>query len=196
VIALTFDDGFCVPCVSRIVSTLDRTHAHATIFPNGRYGRSWDPVAGALRRLIARHQLTIGNHTFSHTDPRAESASALATDLNRNETWIERTFGVTARPFFRPPYGSYNAQTLAVAGRLGYTKVVLWSGTLADSTPHDRTYIVRAIRHWAHPGTIMLMHGNYPTTAQVLPQILRVLEQRHLKPVTLDELLRAARKGG
>lgn len=191
VIALTFDDGFCAPCVSQIVSTLERTGAHATIFPNGRYTSSWDPVAGAVRRLIARRQLTVGNHTFSHIDARQESASALEMDLNRNETWIEHTFGVTARPFFRPPYGSYNQQALSVAGSLGYTTVVLWSGTVADSTPHDRAYILSAIRYWARRGVIMLMHANYPTTARVLPEILRAVEQMHLRPVTLAELLRA-----
>jgi peptidoglycan/xylan/chitin deacetylase (PgdA/CDA1 family) len=175
--------------VARIVATLEHTGAHATIFPNGRYSTSWDPVARTVRRLIARRQLTVGNHTFSHTDPRAESASALESDLGKNEAWIEHVFGVTARPFFRPPYGSYNEQALAVAGRLGYTKVALWSGTLADSTPHDRAYILRAIDYWARPGVIMLMHGNYPTTGKVLAEILRVLARKHLRPVTLAELL-------
>jgi peptidoglycan-N-acetylglucosamine deacetylase len=189
-VALTFDDGFCARCVAGILRTLARTGAHATIFPNGTYGpTSWDRQAGTVRRLIARGQLAVGNHTFTHRDARTESAAQLADDLTRNERWIERTFGVTARPFFRPPYGSYDAAVGAVAGQLGYTDVVLWSGTLADSTRQTNAYVVHAIKYWARPGAIILAHGNYPATARSLGRLLAVLRARHLRTVTLPELL-------
>jgi peptidoglycan-N-acetylglucosamine deacetylase len=189
-VALTIDDGFCSSCVARLVRGLERTHAHATIFPNGRYSASWDPVAPAIRRLVAAGQLTIGNHTFLHTSALEESSSSLETDLTRNEDWIEHTFGVSARPFFRPPYGAYNSSTLAVAGQLGYTKVIMWSGTVADSNVRTVGYILGAIRHWAKPGAIILMHGNYPATSFALPQIVEILRQRGLRTVTLSEMLR------
>jgi peptidoglycan/xylan/chitin deacetylase (PgdA/CDA1 family) len=188
-VALTIDDGFCATCVARLVRALERTHAHATIFPNGRYSASWDPVAPAIRRLIAAGQLTIGNHTFLHMSALEESSSSLETDLTRNEDWIEHTFGVSSRPFFRPPYGAYNSSALAVAGQLGYTKVIMWSGTVADSNVRTVGYILGAIRHWAKPGAIILMHGNYPATSFALPQIVQILHQRGLRPVTLAELL-------
>jgi peptidoglycan/xylan/chitin deacetylase (PgdA/CDA1 family) len=188
-VALTIDDGFCTSCVARIVRGLIRTGAHATIFPNGTYGASWDPQAAAIRRLIAKGQIQVGNHTFLHHDALLESSAAFQTDLSRNEAWIEQTFGVTARPFFRPPYGAYNSGTLAIAGQLGYTKVIMWSGTVADSSVRSVPYILAAIKHWAHPGAIILMHGNYPATSLALPQIIRLLKARGLEPVTLRQLL-------
>lgn len=188
-IALTFDDGFCAACVARIVHTLERTGAHATIFPNGTYSNSWVPQAAIIRRLVARGQLQVGNHTFLHHDALLESRDAFQTDLSRDEAWIEKTFGVTARPFFRPPYGAYNASTLAVAGQSGFTKVINWSGTVADSSPRTIAYILAAIRHWARPGRIILMHGNYPATSFALPQILAILKSEGLTPVTLKQLL-------
>lgn len=188
-IALTFDDGFCASCVARIIRGLQSTGAHATIFPNGTYGTSWEPQAAAIRRLVATGQLQVGNHTFLHHDALLESTQALQTDLSRNEAWIERNFGVTARPFFRPPYGAYNSSTLAVAGQLGYTKVIMWSGTVADSSVRTIPYILAAIGHWAHPGAIILMHGNYPATSFALPQIVKLLKSRGLEPVTLRQLL-------
>jgi peptidoglycan/xylan/chitin deacetylase (PgdA/CDA1 family) len=33
------------------------------------------------------------------------------------------------------------------------------------------------------------MHGNYPATSLALPQILTLLQERGLRPVTLRELL-------
>lgn len=188
-VALTIDDGFCASCVARIVRALTRTGAHATIFPNGTYGTAWEPQAAAIRRLLAKGQLQVGNHTFLHHDALLESSATFQSDLSRNEVWIEKTFGVTARPFFRPPYGAYNSSTLAVAGQLGYTKVIMWSGTVADSSVRSVPYILAAIKHWAHPGAIILMHGNYPATSIALPQIVQLLKGRGLEPVTLKQLL-------
>jgi peptidoglycan-N-acetylglucosamine deacetylase len=188
-IALTFDDGDCAVCVARIIRFLVKTGTHATIFPNGRYGASWDPLAPAVRRLVAEGRLTVGNHTFLHHDALLESLAAFQSDLTQNELWIERNFRISARPFFRPPYGAYNSATLAVAGHLGYTKVIMWSGTVADSSVRTTGYILGAIRRWAKPGAIILLHGNHPATPLALPGIITILRQRGLQPVTLTQLL-------
>jgi len=195
-VALTFDDGFCAACVARIVDVLWRTGAHATFFPNGTYSSSWDPQAPRIRAMLARGQIVVGNHTFTHHDPRTESPHAFASDLARNESWIEHTFGVSGRPWFRPPYGAYDGATLGVAGQQGYTRVVLWSGTLADSSPQTIPYLLKATRDWGHPGIIILAHGNYPNTGRALPRILDILRARHLRLVTVAELLGAPTGAG
>jgi peptidoglycan/xylan/chitin deacetylase (PgdA/CDA1 family) len=188
-VALTFDDGFCARCVARIVDVLLRTGAHATFFPNGRYSASWDPQAAKIHTLVERGQLIVGNHTFHHVDSPVVGSAAFAADLQENEQWIERTFGLTGRPFFRPPYGAYDSGTIAAAGAAGYTHVIMWSGTVADSSLRTIPYILHAIRHWARPGAIILMHGNYPPTSIALPRILALLRQMRLRPVTIGELL-------
>ena len=188
-VALTFDDGFCASCVGRIVDVLLRTGAHATFFPNGRYAASWDPQAAKIRTLVERGQLIVGNHTFHHVDSPVVGSAAFAADLQENEQWIERTFGLTGRPFFRPPYGAYDGGTLSAAGAAGYTHVIMWSGTVADSSLRTIPYILHAIRHWARPGAIILMHGNYPPTSIALPRILALLRRMRLRPVTIGELL-------
>ncbi|MBS1870659.1 MAG: polysaccharide deacetylase family protein [Actinobacteria bacterium] len=188
-VALTFDDGFCPSCVARIVRTLLRTGAHATFFPNGRYAASWDPQAAKIRTLVARGQVIVGNHTFHHVDAPVVGAAVFGADLQENERWIERTFGLTGRPFLRPPYGAYDGGTLAAAGAAGYTRVIMWSGTVADSSLRTISYILHAIRIWARPGAIILMHGNYPPTSIALPRILALLRRMRLRPVTVAELL-------
>jgi peptidoglycan/xylan/chitin deacetylase (PgdA/CDA1 family) len=191
-VALTFDDGFCSACVKRIVDVLEQTGAHATFFPNGRYASSWDPQASRIKAMVASGQLTLGNHTFSHGVSTSIGAAAFGEDLQRNEDWIEKTFGVTGRPWFRPPFGDYNQGTLSEAGNRGYTKVVMWSGTVADSNLRSDRYILNAINYWAKPGRIILMHGNYPPTAKVLPQILAMLKKKNLTPVTMAEMAKHA----
>ena len=195
-VALTFDDGFCPDCVKKIVDTLEATGAHATFFPNGRYSSSWDPQAERIKKMVASGQLTLGNHTFSHGVSTQLGADAFGQDLQRNEDWIEKTFGLTGRPWFRPPYGDYNSGTLAKAGELGYTNVVMWSGTVADSSVRTPKYILNAIKYWAKPGRIILMHGNYPATAHVLPKILTMLKRMNLQPVTMAELAKCGTRSG
>jgi peptidoglycan/xylan/chitin deacetylase (PgdA/CDA1 family) len=189
-IALTFDDDFCRVCVDSLLHVLARTHAHATFCPNGISASGWSPADLRLvRRLAKLGQVAFCNHTWSHRNIRGLSDSQLTDELLRNERWIERTFGVPSYPYFRPPYGAYSQRTLDVAARLGWTRIVLWNGTLADSSPHTIPYLVHAIRYWAHPGAIILSHGNFPYTGRALPQILAILRARHLRTVTLPELL-------
>jgi len=188
-VALTIDDGTCAKCVDRILDVLEQTGGKATIFPNGTYGASWEPQAGRIRKLVAGRQLTLGNHTFSHQVSTQIGAEAFSADLQRNEDWIQKTFRLTGRPWFRPPYGDHDAAIDAAAGERGYRKVIMWSGTVADSDPRSEAYILNAIDYWAKPGAIILMHANYPATGKALPKIFRMLERRRLEPVTLAELL-------
>ncbi|MFM9019096.1 MAG: polysaccharide deacetylase family protein [Actinomycetota bacterium] len=188
-VALTIDDGTCPSCVDRILDVVEKTGGKVTLFPNGVYGRSWEPQAQRIRKLVDAGQVTLGNHTYSHGVSTQIGATAFAADLQRNEDWIQKTFKVTGRPWFRPPYGDHNASIDAAAGQRGYRKVIMWSGTVADSQPRSEGYILDAIDYWARPGSIILMHANYPATAKALPKIFRALEKKRLQPVTLAELL-------
>ncbi|MDO8184785.1 polysaccharide deacetylase family protein [Conexibacter sp. JD483] len=188
-IALTFDDGFCGDCIAKLVRGLEKSGAHATFFPNGTYDAEWRPHVKAIRRLVEAGQLTVGSHTFSHVNAPAVGAAAFGSDLDRNEQWIEQTFGMTGRPYLRPPYGAYDAGTLAAAGERGYTRVVMWNGTVADSNLRTKAYILNAIRYWARPGAIILLHANYPPTAEALPEILQILRRKRLRTATIAELL-------
>ena len=151
----------------------------------------WLPYIDRIKVLIAKGQLQICNHTWDHQKITGLTQARLTNEINRNEKWIEDTFGVTGRPFFRPPYGSHNAASDAVAGSLGYTKAMMWSSTLSDSTLQQPETIISQLETNLVPGGIVLGHLNYPTTGQVFDQILAVLAQRGLTPVTVSELVAA-----
>jgi peptidoglycan-N-acetylglucosamine deacetylase len=190
-VALTFDDGFCGDCVGTMVGDLERTGAHVTFCPNGAYGKVWQPYVERIKALVAKGQLEICNHTWDHKKITRLSSAQLTQEITHNEQWIEDTFGVTARPFFRPPYGSRSAASDAVAGSLGYTNVILWSSTLSDSILQPPETVMQQLQINLVPGGIVLGHLNYPTTGQVFDQILAVLAQRGLVPVTVAELVAA-----
>jgi peptidoglycan/xylan/chitin deacetylase (PgdA/CDA1 family) len=195
-IAITIDDGFCVGCADAYVDFVERTGLHITFSPNGQYQGIWNPLASRLQAMISTGQVQIGNHTFSHTNLLNLSDLAIGSELERNDEWIQTTFGITSRPWFRPPYGAHNPRVDQVAANAGYTHIVMWNGSFGDSTPISPNQLLALANQYLNPGTIMLGHANYPTILPLLSQIVDLIGTRALNPVTLDEMFTTSRNSG
>jgi peptidoglycan/xylan/chitin deacetylase (PgdA/CDA1 family) len=195
-IAITIDDGFCPGCADAYVTLAENTGIHLTMSPNGTFSSIWSPLARRLRGLIEIGQVQIGNHTYSHSNLLTLSDSVVRQEIQRNEQWIEDTFGITARPWFRPPYGYHNDRTDALAASLGYTSIVMWNGSFGDSTPISPQQLLSLADRYLKPGTVMLGHANYPTIEPLWSQIATMISQRGLQPVTLDEMFGTSRQTG
>lgn len=188
-LALTFDDGYCPECVAALVEAVERTGAHVTLCPNGVYGpTSWSPSAERIKALIGTGQVGICNHTWGHKDLTTLSDDEVRDELTRNEEWIEATFGVSSRPFFRPPYGRHNDAVDRIAAELGFTEVLLWSGPLGDSYSHSPDVLLDNMRTYATAGGVILAHANHPVTAEVFDELVRITQEAGLTPVTVSEL--------
>ena len=190
-VALTIDDGTSAECIDRYATFAQRSGVPITFAPNG-INPGWDAVAQRLRPLIDAGQVQIANHTWSHPDLRRLDDARIRTEIERNEDWIETTFGVTARPWFRPPYGSRNRRTDELAAELGYTRILLWNGSFGDSELLRPDEVMALADRWLQPGTIMLGHANYLTITGLFDQVQQLMLQRGLRPVTLDEMFATA----
>jgi peptidoglycan-N-acetylglucosamine deacetylase len=196
-IALTIDDGYCGECIARYVDFAHQSGIHITFNPNGAFNKLWTPsIVSSVREMIALQQVQIGNHTWSHPNLLGISDTAIAREITRNEDWIAQTFGVTARPYFRPPYGNYNAHVKSVAGELGYTTILMWNGTFGDATVETPTELIQLAEQWMQPGTIMLGHLNHPAILSLFDQVQHIITSRNLQPVTLDEMFGTSRITG
>ena len=195
-IALTIDDGFCQPCAQAYAEFAQSSGIHITFSPNGTYHDVWNPLAPILRPLIVSGQVQVGNHTYHHPDLTALSESRIVDEIERNESWIESTFGITARPWMRPPYGRRDQRTDDIAASVGYTKILMWSGSFGDSALLTPDELMAQARKWLRPGTIMLGHANHTTVIDLLPQIADLITLRDLEPVTLDEMFGTSRSIG
>jgi peptidoglycan/xylan/chitin deacetylase (PgdA/CDA1 family) len=139
----------------------------------------------------------IGNHTFSHRNLLGHRTDAdIRADVEKNELWIETTFGITSRPWFRPPYGSHNSHVDAVIGELGYTRILLWNGSFGDSTLITPAQLLGLATTYLRPGTIMLGHANHKTILGLFDSVEQLIEQRQLQPVTLDTMFGTSRASG
>ena len=195
-IALTIDDGYCAACAEAYLRFAEDTGLHITFSPNGIYGSIWNPLAERLQALIQTGQVQMGNHTYTHANLVGLSNAAIQNELVTNDDWIQKMFGITTRPWFRPPYGYHNARVDEVAGDLGYTRILMWDGTFGDSTLETPAEILALAHRYLQPGTIVLGHANYPTVMPLLPQIYEIITDRGLNPVTLDEMFGTSRNAG
>lgn len=193
-IAITLDDGYCAECVTGYLKFAQDSGLRLTLNPNGMYSAAWTPdTIAMLRDLVSVGQVQIGNHTWGHENLLRLSTSRIADQIDRNEAWIADTFGVTARPYFRPPYGYHDARVREVAGNLGYTCILMWNGTLGDATVETPETLIGLAEKWLQPGGVMLGHMNHPTVVPLLPTIEQIIASRNLEPVTLDEMFSTSR---
>mgnify|MGYP000975262185 FL=1 len=185
-VALTFDDSGAAAWRS-ILNTLKRYRAHATFFPLGPAVAASPDLA---RRTVAEGH-AIGSHGWTHRLMTYESSGGIATELWRSAAPWWSSSRATPVPYVRPPYGGYNSATVAACGAQGFERVILWDVDPQDwASPGASVIAARVLSH-VKPGSIVVLHLRSQTAA-ALPAILRGLEARGYKAVSLPELFRAA----
>lgn len=193
--ALTIDDGTNKESVGGYVALAEKG-LHLTFCPNGQYHANWEPFADRIRKLEAAGVVQLCNHTYTHPNLLKLSDEEIGREIERNEAWIQRTFGVTARPWLRPPFGNQDPRVARIAAQHGYTHIVLWNGSFGDSGKLAPDVLYTEVEKWLKPGSIILAHANYPTAIHEFDRIQTLITQRALKPVTLDELFGTSRANG
>ena len=189
-VALTFDDGGSKTAWYWILRELEAGHAKGTFFPIGLY--VGDYAAREAAQTIKDH-MAIGNHTWSHQDLPMLSDAQVRYQLRQDDEVWWRTLHASPVPYLRPPNGDYNAHTLALAGSLGYSRVVLWDVDGEDDVVPKISVsaIVHNVLDNVRPGSIILMHIR-GRTPKALPLIIAGLHARNYQMVTLPALFKAA----
>ena len=188
-LALTVDDGVSSDVVRAYTQFAKDTGVRLTYFVNGIY-RSWTDHVDLLRPLVDDGQIQLGNHTWSHPNLTRLPLVDVAEEFRRNHEFLWKTFGVDARPYFRPPYGAHNAHVDKVAGELGYTVDTLWSGTLEDHVRIPAADIVTMAERYFNPQTIVIGHLNHLPVTEVYGRFVEIIRERRLRTVTLDDVFR------
>jgi peptidoglycan-N-acetylglucosamine deacetylase len=108
--------------------------------------------------------------------------------VRRNEAFLTTTYGVTGRPFLRPPFGHHNTRLDAQLADLGYPAVTMWLGTLGDATVEPPQKIVSMAQQWFRPQHVVIGHANHPPVIQVMDRLVEIIQQRQLQPVHLGDV--------
>jgi len=180
-VALTFDDG-PGPYTELVLRKLRVHRAHATFFA---VGRNIGLVPGATRQEAAIG--AVGDHTFTHPLLTALAPGEAEAEIARTQRALEAS---TGKPvfMFRPPYGGRDAAIDGIARAHGLLEI-MWTVDSADSLGANYAQIESNVIGGLKPGAIILMHENHGQTVRALLNIFVALERKHLRAVSVPQLL-------
>ncbi len=186
VMALTFDDGSDAANLSEQLDILASHNITCTFFLTGKASEAHPTL---IRKIVEKgHE--IGNHSYSHPQFTQISAAAMEAELEKAENSIIFITGVSPRPIFRPPYGSYNQTVLEVADSLGYTKTLMWTIDTVDWNGTSADVMINKVLNLAQPGAIVLMHtGGGTHTNEALPEMITALKSMGYTLTTISKML-------
>ena len=194
-VALTFDlDGRVEPALP-IMRWLIANKVRATIFVTGELAQT--RTGREVLTLIEENGLLfdLGNAGYSQVDLRPMGLRQLDGEIRRAEDALGAQTQRSARPFFRPPLGSWDDEVRTAAGAIGYSRIVLWDVDPLDwRTPNEggptATELATRVSSAVRDGSIVHLHLGGHHTLTALPDIVAQLGVRGLTPVTLRQLLR------
>lgn len=186
-LSLTVDDGNDSEVVALYAKFAADSGMRLTFFLNG-IRPSWTDNAALLRPLVDSGQVQLGNHTWSHPSLTSLSDTDIVSQLTKNDNFIKTTYGVEAKPYYRPPFGYHNDHTDAVAAGIGYTQPVMWYGSLSDSGAITDQQMTGFVNKWLLPQHIVIGHANFATVTRHYDEIVQVIRDRGLQPITLDDV--------
>jgi peptidoglycan/xylan/chitin deacetylase (PgdA/CDA1 family) len=188
-IALTFDDG-PGPYTLAVVRELHRLQAPATFF---QVGTTEHYFTDAQAAELADPLFVIGDHTQRHRRLDRLSLADQRAEIDEQAA-VLRGAGAPQPTLFRPPYGAYDAGTLALLRERGMT-MVMWSVDSEDYLRPGVDAIVANVLGAAKPGAIVLLHdagGDRSQTVEALARIVAGLRERGYRLVTVPQLLQDA----
>jgi len=192
VIALTFDDGPHPVYTGKILKMLRDKGIRATFFLNGHHVKAHPALAKQI--VLQGHE--VGNHGYYHRDLTKLSPVEIYQDLAKSGELIKQITGKEVA-YFRPMGGKLNRDVVASAQQLGF-KIVLWSVDPKDwDMKNPASVIEETLVTEAENGDIVLLHdggGHQETMMKALDRVIRKLQKKGFRFVTVSELLAESRQ--
>lgn len=161
VVALTFDAGADVGYTGLILDTLAAKGIHASFGMTGKWAEQNPEM---LRRIVNEgHELI--NHTYGHasftggtTNTPPLTREQRWQELDRTEQIVQELAGATTKPYFRPPYGAYDASVNVDVAARGYAYNVMWTVDSRGWMGISAAEITQRCLDLAEPGAIYVFH--------------------------------------
>jgi|GEM_PF-492312 peptidoglycan/xylan/chitin deacetylase (PgdA/CDA1 family) len=160
-VALTFDAGADAGFTAAILDTLRANGIRASFGITGR----WAEQNPELLRRIVREGHHLINHSYDHSSFTGRSTGRPPLtqaerwqQLDRTEAIVQSLTGASTRPYFRPPFGDYDASVNADVYARGYLYNVMWTVDSLGWRGLPAPEIVRRCLELAEPGAIYIFH--------------------------------------
>lgn len=200
-IALTFDAGADRGNGEAI---LDRLADYGVIASFGVTGQWAEANPDLIQRMVAEGH-NVFNHSWSHsswtgrsTSPDPEDPSTWTVlpyeerleELRRTQQVIREIANYEVRPYYRPPYGDIDGESLEVLAEAGYHATVMWSCESFAWKGWTAEQIVPYCTTNMAPGDIILLHvGAQGADYDALPGLIEGLRAQGFTFVTIEQIL-------
>jgi peptidoglycan/xylan/chitin deacetylase (PgdA/CDA1 family) len=184
--AWTVDDGCSHDAVKSYINFVAENDLRLTFFVYAGVS-PWQTNAKLLKPFVDSGQIQLANHTMHHPLLTKLTAKQVQKELMDCHNFMERHYGIDAKPYFRPPYGGVNSAVIDAAAEIGYTKPMLWSGTLADSGKVGSAKFMNLANQGMRDRGILLGHANNMVAPNHFDQLLEIVNSRGLSTVTLTD---------
>lgn len=183
-IALTINCAWGADDIPEILDILDKHNVKCTFFVLG----VWAEKNPEALKMIADRGHEIGNHSYSHRLPSQSSVTQIEEEIVKCNDAV--FCGTGDRPLvYRAPSGDYNDSTIELAQKHGMT-AIQWSvdslDWMDDKSAQD---IINRVTGKTTSGSILLFHNDTQHTVEVLPEIIKHLQEERYTFVTVSELL-------
>lgn len=194
-VALTFDDGPNPNTTPQVLDILRRLGAKATFFVLGENAVRHGHIVA--RAAAEGHE--IGSHTWDHPNLTRLSREAIISQMDRTADTIRSAIGHNPA-VMRPPYGATNENIInLMASRYG-TPSIMWSVDTQDWKHPGVDVVIHRVVDRAKSGSIILLHDIHASTVAAVEGVVRGLQERGFRLVTVSELIamgrRSAGEGG
>ena len=208
-VALTFDMGGRMDPAVDIMNFLVANRVCATIFATGAMSQT--AQGQQVLAIIKAHPelFEIANHTMYHCDlarggggsPSTRpctggpfSADRIRSEMVEAQAILRAGTGQDPRPYWRPPYGSYNDAVLNAVAAAGYTKTFMWDidtvdwKPIADGGPTAAQIASKVVGNAVNGSNVLFHLGGYETL-DALRLIIPGLRDRGFTLTSLSDLL-------
>jgi peptidoglycan-N-acetylmuramic acid deacetylase len=187
VLYLTFDEGYENGYTGQILDTLKEYKVPATFFVVKPYITKEPEL---IKRMVAEGHI-VGNHSVHHPSmAQIHDKEKFGAELKGVEDAYKELIGEDMPKFFRPPMGKYSKESLQSTKDFGY-KSIFWSFAYKDwfvNNQPSENQAIEKICKGAHPGSIMLLHAVSKTNANILPTVIKTLQQEGYEFKSLNDL--------
>lgn len=189
-VVLTFDAGSDTGYTSMILDALAANGITAAFGITGR----WAEANPDLLRRIVNEGHTVINHSYHHASFTGYSSHELPLtraqrwdQIDRTEAIVQQTAGASTLPYFRPPYGDYDATVNDDVGARGYRYNVMWTVDSMGWNGYTQDAIVERCLSMAVPGAIYIFHvGSASQDGPALQRVIDGLRDRGYAFVPLE----------
>jgi peptidoglycan-N-acetylglucosamine deacetylase len=193
-VALTFDAGADTGYAAEILDLLHDEGIKATFGMTGLWAQANPDL---VRRMVAEgHQLI--NHTWDHssltganTQMPPMTPEEVAKQLDDTEAVVRDLTGYEMRPYFRPPYGDYDEDSLRYLYDDGYSETIWWTCDTRGWAGWGAQQIIDYCTTNIAEDEILLLHVGASAAGdfEALPGLIKFFRDSGYDYVTIEQML-------